>query len=144
MVKRWIIRGLFMLPMLLGVGGWGWSGWCDAVVTYSTPEWNVSCGTNSGVVFVDWVREHSPTYSVLRKSAWYRHQPQFWLQDMPKSFCGFVYHLDVRPYGAWHRFVRVPYWSLILVSSGHLFWIWRKTRASVQGRAFPVEMEQHG
>src|ERR1035437_8125782 len=143
MVRRWIIRIVFMMPILLCVGGWGWSGMYHSSASYSHDGHWVGCGSGWGVVTVSLGR-WSGTPDGWECDDAYK-QDDFILEppDTPDShyFLGFRrlnHGLETPAY--WYDFT-VPYWFLIAMFSAVLFLVWRKTRPKIyRGGAFPVEM----
>src|ERR1035437_7518200 len=90
MVRRWIIRIIFMLPILLCMAGWGWSGTHSLWIRYSHDGRGVECESRWGVVVV-LVRWH-----LLPPDGWryedFTHGPaRFWpVDDMAShAFLGF-------------------------------------------------------
>ncbi|MEI8196438.1 MAG: hypothetical protein WCI73_11055 [Phycisphaerae bacterium] len=148
MWRRWIIRCLFILPLLLCVVGWVLSGWYDLGAGYGCYRKHaVGCVLEPGCVGMGWWRGSS-------QEGWFcnvgTHNPSFWLPEYLRShsFLGFVvYHYEVISFTSGFKFysVYVPFWFLILLSAAVLFIVWRKTRPKNQQlRAFPLEVKASG
>ena len=142
MVKRWIIRSIFMLPILLCVGGWGWSfGHWNTLEVAAGKLHRLGLENAYGCLWVHyfggglssgfWWVGHGSIDSVERcivprwKSCFlgfsYWHEPLGWRMPI-------------------HWQVMVPYWFLILVFAGLLYFVWRKTGKPKPAGAFPVEV----
>ena len=144
MKRRWFIRCCFMLPIMLCVGGWGWSALYWSGIDYN----NNGCGFDfyltNGTVQMSFARSGQNSF----RNGWSVEAiPQdacFWPSDntLYHYFLGFSFNHNVdRPNKAdWIYDLCVPFWFLILVLSAVLFFVWRKTRLPVKGRAFPVEV----
>src|ERR1035437_4189762 len=121
MKRRWIIRIIFILPILLCVVGWVWSGTHFSRIEYGVyGHWWIACDLRYGVVDVMVAR------SGVDGGGWYcvtRPYPnaRFWPVN---SIFGFGY------YGPSHKVV-MPIWFLIFLFSLVLFFVWRKTRPKI-------------
>ena len=131
MKRRWLIRSIFMLPILLCIVGWCWSAGHGGWIGYYHGAEFVGCETFWGVVRLG-TSGPGPGCCCGVDSA-----PEicFLLPNDPQTFLGFGYFF-ISP----ERHVYVPYWFLILAFSAILFFVWRKTRTKPQGGAFPVEV----
>jgi len=153
MWRRWIIRGLFVLPILLCVAGWWWSVWHSGYLailarvprpdggTRIAPS--TAWGTGWGLLSWDHTRLHG-TYAGWRFQAVPIEMQivppgftSFEHTDSSCSFLGFCYY-NIR--NGWAMGVDVPYWFLIVVFSAILLLVWRWTRPSKPVGAFPVEV----
>jgi hypothetical protein len=147
MFKRWLIRSVFMLPLLLCVTGWVWSMGHDTVFGYERG--------GHEVYFQNWWGEFNIGYEVRSKSfpeeelGCYRYEwPETFLvfpeSAYDTSFGGFGYNTrNQTDSGITTRewIVIVPYWFLILPFGTILFFVWRKTRLKIDPRrAFPVKV----
>jgi hypothetical protein len=144
MLRRWIIRAVFMLPILLCVGGWAVSTKYSAQINYSYGGYRTGCGMLGGVVNLD--RGVWPNSEV----GWsYDGFPVKFRLIEPShlkapAFLGFKYdHIDGpfigEPFEL--KIVFVPFWFLIVVFSAALLVVWRKTRPKINPKmAFPVEV----
>ena len=139
MVKRWLIRGVFMLPILLCAGGWveSYGHWDQLSYQGSRGGAFSSVG---GVVSVGYIAIDA------QSSGW-----QFSRASLPPIsrrildrrnglFLGFAYgHSAAVDYEAYWAYI--PYYFPLLLFSGVLLIVWRKTRARQAGGAFPVDMK---
>jgi hypothetical protein len=135
MRRRWIIRGLFMLPVLLCVGGWGWSTTFSCWVTYSHHLQIFGCRSMGGAVGV-----YSLKTFFITPDGWLiatRHEERacFW----PPQNLGFHIGRSESSAGICHQIV-IPYWFLILVFSVVLLFLWPKIQPTTDpATAFPVQ-----
>ncbi len=148
-----------MLPILLCVVGWGWSGMQATTFYYSLDGRWMACGHGQGVVYVQlawdgripvgrripvgWLCLVSPVNPI-----------RFWPTDQHNlndyNLLGFYYchnhyvsSYEYTPEAsrASSYSLGVPYWFLIAVFSWVLFIVWRKTRPKLHPpSAFPVEI----
>ena len=144
MWRRWIIRSLFILPVLLCLAGRAWSGLYFGRVEYCHDSRFVLCEIMTGTVVVEWgSRSGSP-------NGWdnaVRQEAIFWDTDNPDypTFLGFSFsHVEFRGAIVGNGYMlAVPFWFLILASSAVavLFVSWRMARPKgTPGGAFPVEV----
>ena len=135
MVRRWIIRSLFLLPLAFVVAVWvtSWFGlvdltWCSndhfyycwalkglgsvGVYRGSLPDSPIRFDFNPVMTLEDWL--HVPTTLGFFCNSW---------KQFPESF-GII----------------VPLWLPALLLGGVNWLVWRKTRGSYNGWAFPVEL----
>jgi hypothetical protein len=145
MLKRWLIRSVFMLPLLLSVVGWGVSGWYHCHLDYSKFPYSYCVGTSWGTVSIcrytygsdypypiGWDYQAMPNPSV-------RFWPEITFASAPPHFLGFsLFHGSVG--FAYADVLDAPYWFLILLFGIALLFVWRKTRKPIELRAFPVEL----
>jgi hypothetical protein len=139
MFKRWLIRSVFMLPLLLCVAGWGWSVRHLAHVWLDYHEAATFLSTRWGKVQLAW----NPKYGDLEPPVGFDSWPveahllepdngRHYTVDF--SFPGFRYTSEDG------TAVDVSYWLLILLFSVALVFVWRKTCKPIELRAFPVEV----
>jgi hypothetical protein len=133
MKRRWIIRNFFIGLLLLCVGGWVWSAAHYSWITFYHGGKNLDFSSKWGVVRVVW-SENVGTENDWACGNSTTDITHFWptgASDTPSFYYEHVveYH---------YRYVNVPHWFLILLSSAVLFVVWRKTRLPVNGHAFPV------
>ena len=128
MIKRWLIRGIFILPTLFIAFGWLWS------VTHSTDfilAKHFTCGSWWGVIDLSYLPEFDldPVLS---------HSPNGEGQYFPDTptpmearqfmHLGFGYsHFPHGFNGNQYQF-SMPYWFFALIFGGLLWVAWRKTR----------------
>ena len=142
MSRRWLIRYVFMLPLLLCVVGWAWSGTHVGWVRCIRGGHWLECYTASGAIFVDtgW---GNPAANGWLCGIRVTPAVSFWPgSKLPfASFLGFSLN-----YGAWegqHYFrCGVPYWILISLFALALFFFWRNPKQKKPGGAFPVEVNR--
>ena len=151
MKRRWFIRIVFMLPILLCLAGWGWSGTHHGVIAYRHNGRNVvGCDSFSGIVIVNY-----GWYGEARYNGWYYEvnstaTAHFWPKDAPhfQYVLGFGFRqLEVTKVGdgtvTYIYDLAVPFWFFIVVFSAVLFFVWRKTRPKINPKsAFPVELDK--
>ena len=146
MKRRWIIRSIFMLPILLCLIGWGWSGWYVCSVSYLQQDGRCdACNSGSGLITVEGFISGDDTLPTGWKckitpdegSGW------FWQQDGVHGFLGFFYVNNFDgPEPLLYR-LDIPYWFLVLYFSILLVLVYRKTRPKPNpATAFPVEMDK--
>jgi len=162
MVKRWLLRILFLLPILLVAAGWiesyGHQDACD----YITPEHDYYVDSIGGCVHVGYFT--AATIFDPASLGWHHFRVPLpktdrdplarwnWLRDTllpsqrqillrrPDVFLGFGYaHWNLGDYD--QRLVSIPYYFPLLLFSVLLVIVWRKTRARRVGGAFPVDMK---
>ena len=140
MFRRWLLRILFLLPILLCLLGWTISGRYCCVLTYNPDaQNNYGVATSGGQVLL-----------FCDHGRWLRGWSYF---ASPQSLNFFIPILspDYRRYfgfgtyfGADESGFAGPYWFLILFFSAPLYFVWRKTRPQPNPRtAFPVEVAPH-
>jgi len=138
MKRRWFIRGLFMLPILLCIVGWGWSyaHEIQVAVDSGSEYWLMIRRGTCYVGFVSEVAGHTSWTFVSRNSDHYGHDKQ-----MGRHFLGFSVNntSEDRTYSAWEA--GIPFWFMAILFSVALFVVWRKTRPKPQSGAFPVEVK---
>jgi hypothetical protein len=159
MPRRWLIRGLFVLPILLCVSAWVWSMLHQTYSSYHHGGHEISCTMEGG--FLDCYvlfqgqgpRAPDGWYCLTRSMDLRVVDPHFFPvrggQTTPECtssprFLGFGYEHGTTSNE--YRSVFVPYWFLIVVFSAALFVVCRKTRPKINPKmAFPVEVgEKHG
>jgi hypothetical protein len=134
MLRRWLIRAVFMLPILLCVGGWGFSVQHGGWVSYAHSSRLVDFGTAWGTIDVtialfpgepdglDWLAHPMDSF-------------HFWpYVDQayhPVFGFGFRRLVDTNPPNSDFYTLYVPYWFLIVVFSLILSFVWRKTRPRI-------------
>ena len=139
MFRRWLIRSLFMVPILLGLVGWEWSAGHSGEVWYQHDDLRVGGATGWGVLGVGTIDSRSGMFGAEPDGWICKVSPmaeiRFLLPNNSNVILGFGY--GSMPSS--HQ-VEVPYWFLIVIFSVVLFFVWRKTRPKPQGGAFPVEV----
>jgi len=140
MKRRWFIRGLFMLPILLCIVGWGWSRTHWVWILYCLRGNFVGCDTFWGCIGLGYGKTDF-------SNGWYLgREPttagsHFWPPPnaAPQSFYGFGCE-----WTAISHTVYMPCWFPIFLSSLALFFAWRRTRPKTIGEAFPVVFDKDG
>lgn len=155
MLRRWIIRSFFLMPILLCAGGWAWSGGHrTASITYRLRSYFAECGTGPGIVFIGNGRYSALTahregkggggsvFFTGSADGWeYRDYPQTPARFWPPNDLGVPLVLGVCFYSEKSHLLFVSYWSLIFVFSVPLLIVWRKTRPNPHPKtAFPIEL----
>lgn len=149
MIRRWFIRIVFMLPILLCVGGWEWSN-SYTLKTCFTHGFNLWYGTVAeGKLCVQWAqsdRLQAPWSWSAHSEEWY---PDVWLEwrgaiGRRGSFLGFWIGEDLLTDGEGERsqgqWVAIPFWFPTILSALTLCYVWRKTQPKLNSKtAFPVE-----
>jgi len=139
MVRRWLIRGLFMLLCILCVAAWVGSYFESAYVQYIGGERMVavraecdslflSVSNDPGYVTNKWDSGLAPAEHSLIQ-AWYR--------DTDFHSMGFAYRRILGATPAWQ--VWVPLWFPAFLCGLLTWFAWRKARVKRVGGAFPVE-----
>ena len=144
MIRRWIIRCCFILPILLCVAGWAWSVTHDSwVECHGYGEtWDtftaIICGTRAGCVYAQqWGGSRGSV------GEWDAATEEIPFEMVPAGsprkplFLGFGLGPD-REVDLWY--LRIPYWFLVVTFSTVLFLVWRKTKPPATTPAFPVEV----
>ena len=150
MAKRWIIRGIFLLPVLLCLAGWGWSGWYDGAVSFKRSHRWIELRTEYGAVYLvgGW---HSWLSDGCESGIAGTDSVRLWPEPDAVSTCvlGFRWrHFsfndgDGRVFSGYA--LVIPYWFPLLVSSLLLLLVWRKTRYRPDpATAFPVVLKGQG
>ncbi len=149
MVWRWVIHGVFIFLILLCAGGWvesyghvDYFGWCRDRYAYDISSRAGSMTLLYSVTLAYITDARDPVGWRWDRAPIMPENRSLFRQD-PRVFCGFGYgHAE----GALsdERWVAVPYYFLILVFSGVLLIVWRKTRPRKVGGAFPVEVKPGG
>ena len=134
MVKRWGIRSVFLLPLLLCLAGWGTSYyWWIQYVQTGRPSCTVE-SFHGALVFEREAAELTGGFKCGRITP-----EMVEMEDPVFRFLGFGFLLHDTPDLADMRIIEVPYWFLVLVPAICFFVAWRKTRARNDPRtAFPV------
>ena len=143
--KRWLLRGVFLLPLLLAAAGWLWSGTHRSHVGYVHEERVVWCGSGSGVLGVELGWDHAMDPAL--PNGWYGgtrpiDPARYWPEARPNSWLGFGFaHFSVRDPDLDQYVVVVPYWFVLLASAGVFMWVWRRTRPRPElAQGFEVQL----
>jgi len=144
MTRRWLIRAVFLLPLLLCLAGWALSITHVASLTYTHAYTVFNCNTIHGALWFRRDRNPPPLDAWATPDGWqaecfaYTSKGQFWPRSEPGSpwpaCLGFTCEVSTD-----HFAVQIPYWFLIPIASLLLFVAWRKTAPKKPGGAFPVE-----
>ena len=141
MLRRWVIRVFFMVPIVLCAVGWVWGAMLSGAVCYAHSERFVYVAPTEGRILVA-LGVDPIEHDGWRSSFEYLSRAYFWPpidNDYYHYHLGFTFGPREKVSGNWRAFA-VPYWFLILLSSGVFWWVWRKTRAVTARGAFPVEV----
>ena len=139
---------MFMLPILLCVAGWVWSGAYCASADYVTDrsdadhaigyyasltsmwgEVGLGIGRNAG-------SEYYWNYGVERVPVFY-----LWPRQESGVFLGFDFTRTSNPPDGWYYSFSISYLFIIIFLSVILFFVWRKTRPKLDPKtAFQIEV----
>ena len=151
MLKRWIIRGLFMLPILLCVYAWAVSTRHTFSITCWQENSTRTCGLCEGMVYLErdydvGLPEVRWSFDVDGRGAGYFVRGNL-SRISPSCFLGFArahmrVHFEASESFDAMNMVSAPLWFFLLCFSALLFLVWRKTRPKIDPRtAFPVVMK---
>jgi len=150
MTRRWLIRCLFLLPMVLSVAGWGSSyvyslstSWFDGQYHKSMctlSNWALEIYGGQILVTWDWASdERTWRFAVDRLVSDELAGMKAYLDDQGVGFLGFRKGRFTNAHGQW--FVSVPFWAPTILSGLALTAVWRRTRSHRPTGAFPVEVK---
>jgi len=156
MWKRWIIRSLFMLPILFCVVGWTWSYDYRLSITYvylygraEPREARYEVLFADSALFLCAESQRTGTQGCYG-AGWYFENTLNPVEDRSiwhpeaANWSGFGYWHDTDIFESisWRRDSGcVPFWFLTVFSTILLFFVWRKTRPKINpANAFPVEI----
>jgi len=135
MIPRWTIRSLFIVLLVLSIGGWVWSYTLRLpILGYGSSHldrlwvvvpqhgalkasWGMYCGAYPEGLFLMW-------------------EPDFRFGDIGPHFLGFGF-VDGEAYFNW---LGIPFWFPTILFALALLFVWRKTGTRGPGGAFPVVM----
>jgi len=146
MKRRWFIRALFMLPLLLCILGWSWSAKHYGCIQYAYAGRLFGCISASGVVNLEIGTDKGRYDGWDWEFSSGDHPSQYWPPDPNfNAFLPFSIETDTLVGGAGPvgkvYYLIFPYWFLILIFSVILFFVRRKTRPKRNtGMAFPIEV----
>jgi hypothetical protein len=143
MARRWPIRALFMLPILLCLAGWAWSWLYAGQISYTRHGSVILCGTHYGSIFSGWGRSSVGSgwtcIVIPESSVWHLERPDPLLCDA-NSF-GIRGLGMAGPSGTMSlRLLYVPTFLLSVFSTFPLIISLRKRRKINPKMAFPVEL----
>ena len=146
MFRRWLIRSLFMLPILLCMAGWVWGATHFTYLTYHNDGRWIAFSPSYGAIMVDGVggKRASGMFCGWRGEN-IPISAHFWGQTKSENpdytaFLGFRFSLR-DAYGGSGPHFSIPYWFLIVAFSIILLLAWRKTRPALNPKsAFPVDI----
>jgi len=154
MTRPWIIRCLFMLPLLLCVVGWVVSMGHPAYITHSHAGYDTFCSISWGRVNVGRSRMGVTLSdgSVARPNAGWEggffppelrvrsvHQHPSLLSALGFGWTNVSVNMDNISYDL--RAASVPFWFLLVAFSLCLLFLWRKTGQKKPGEVPPVEVK---
>ena len=134
MKKRWLIRSLFLLPLLCVVAVWVGSCFGRIDVEMAVGSRGLGLSSVQGLLSVQELpfrisRSHLDFKRGANADLWWRDHPTGLhigrIFDIPGSLV-----------------LIFPLWLPTLLLLGLLWFVWRKTRTKVAGRAFPVEPKE--
>ena len=133
MKRRWLIRILFLLPIVLCAAGWAWSGTHVGEIGYTRGA-GCAVGTNGGVIGIAFGSiMGGPNGWDGRVSG---HSAHYFPPFEWGTFLGFGFEHGRGPEV---YIVFMPYALPLFVFSIVLIIVWRMTRVREPARAFPVE-----
>ena len=146
MFRHWLMRFCFILPLLLCVGGWWWSGTRYGHLEFAHNNHRVQLETGWGVIDVNFVQFTGAIHLTdgWQMGIWPQDEAHFWTLGTEHYFMGFGFIRYAGERDAFGYMFAMPYWFLFVVFSAILFFVWRKTGEPKPGRAFPVEMANRG
>ncbi len=134
MLRRWIIRNCFIALCVVCVATWVGSYWRFFELGYHG-DIEYSGGIQSGRLGGWRVIIGPPPYHAW---LWSSSRPAPWQDDADSTkfhLLGFaVYYVP-----SWYTTITIPLWFPTLLSAVLLWFVWRKTRPKLVGKAFPVE-----
>ena len=146
MTRRWLIRCLFLLPILLCLAGYAWSVVHNGWLVWNHAGDTFELTTGSGVIQLEWMESGA---GAAGWHAWsYAVPPSFYFSDARapgSSFLSFRFYYRVPSTfpGAptYQSALQVPYWFLLLLFSALFYLVWRKTPPTLNPKsAFPIEV----
>jgi hypothetical protein len=140
MPKHWIIRGLFLGLLMLIVGECVWAETHSRSIRYFHNGRWVKCETRANVVNVALVWDNRPQSEL---NGWLYQTDR--IRPYPARYYGFDFHHFADANVSAYVFF-VPYWFILCIPSGVMFFVWWKTRPKINPKmAFPVEVgKKHG
>ena len=145
MRRRWILRILLLLPILLCLAGWAASVNHILSLRYRHAGYFGNVSTEWGVLLFEWGQFNGGVEgwrgSIDSISPRVLYLPERGPQDF--SLLGFHYYhrrYVILPYDLNFVGISIPYWFLLLVFGFAFFLAWRKTRPLGNPKAFPVEV----
>ena len=148
MLRRWIIRTIFVGLLSIFIGGWIASTFYFYSAAFGNDRHWIGLNQGPGTIIVGgvWIKDpafHTPNSGLLGWRLWEpKFWPEFWPSKLPGTtqyFLGFSFQYDSVPGGYQRLHVAVPFWFLTLLSGGGVWVVWRKTRRG-EFRGFPVEV----
>ena len=136
MIRRWLIRSLFMLTVLQCMAGWLWSTNHCFLIYRRHGNILIIFGMQWGRIFL--IHGQDPMPGPVGWHWGVEQLGRHWDFD---SIVGYYNFLGFS-FGWLSDYVGidVPYWFLILVFAGVLWFVWRKSRGRPETqRGFPVE-----
>ena len=137
MTRRWIIRSIFTLPLLLCLAGWGWSVDHDAWFGGRSTTHYIFVGTYGGRIFINAGRDSSAPAHFFAESL--PRPREFWptYGKIHPHLLGFDTYHDSTP-SMDYRVLGMAYWALLILAGVLMFFAWRQTRLT--RKAFQVEV----
>ena len=138
MKKRWLIRSIFIAPVLLFMLLWLLSGVRSIFIYYSATNHMATLFLAQGVTGLEYFNDIQVPPSF---SGWqFENETPSHVRFFPRDDSAYDYHLGF----AFGRKSAgnggaVPLWVLTLLSIAILWPVWRKTRGTRVAGAFPVE-----
>ena len=157
MLKHWLIRSFFIVPLLLCIFGWTFSVSHVALIRYTHAGTDYSISTRCGTVEALWencwdrpIDGWSGSVCISTPDSHVLPTPLFIFESRPPvpgttlcrlTILGFAFH-DWTGGRSFLRQLLVPYWFLILLLAFGLIVSWKKTKPKPDSKtAFPVKVE---
>jgi len=142
LIKRWIIRGVFLWLLLLCVAGWVGSYACSFGIYHNVRDCPWGIGIGDGMVLLGragedwWGWRRSGVVGCSMDRSVVVHDKYDW---NPSRFLGFGYGGGTNI--LYERFWCIPFWFPTILAAVASFIVWRKTRPKINPvTAFPVEV----
>ena len=135
MVRRWLIRSLFLLPLVCVVALWVTSYFGGLALNKHFGEGYRETGAVQGLGFLDYVHNVSFKDTLIRATFARGRTTKEWIRvPMIHSF----YYGRLPPWADSYEII-FPLWLPTLLLLVFNLLVWRKTRPKPQGRVFPIE-----
>jgi len=135
MLRRWLIRSLFLLALAFVVGAWvtSYFGGIVAITSFGGRFWAVGAVQGLGIT------AEGSSSSVV--SGFHFGGTA---DGLVPTILGFGWGEESDPFSTDPPYLEsvFPLWLLTVVLAGLNWFVWRKTRAKYNGRGFPVERSE--
>ena len=132
MIGRWVIRSIFLLPLLPSVSGWA--------VSYAHPYSVGGWGSIGGALACRQIRIVRGDIHVFYDHSGGGDEIPDW--EVDKRLWGFnVQAFHSKTLGLESLVMDIPFWFPTTLSAVAFFFVWRKTGQKTLGQGFPVVMK---